>query len=64
MSRIHKLTCRILNHFTDIPKSLKAPIQQPCPRFNLLLASLTEILNQCPLDKLCSEPLELVQIKE
>ena len=25
---------------------------------------LTAVLNKCPLDKLCSEPLELVQVKE
>ena len=64
ISRVHKLIQRILNHFNDISKSLKAPIQQPFPRFNLLLAILTTVLNNFPIDKICSEPLEIVQIKE
>ena len=63
-ARLLKLTRTLLDHFTEIPQSQKAPLLQPMPRFDLLLAAISDILNQVPVEQLCREPLVIVPVKD
>ena len=64
MARLLKLTRILLDQFTEIPQSQKAPLFQPLPRFDLLLTAIVEVLNQVPIEQLCRAPLEIVSVKD
>ena len=45
MTRAFKLTRVLLEHFSEVPQSQKAPLIEPTPRFDLMLEFLKDMLN-------------------
>ena len=47
-ARLLKLTRILLDHFNEVPQSQKAPLCEPLPGYDVLLATLKPLLDRAP----------------
>ena len=63
-ARLLKLTWILLDHFSEVPQSQKAPLCEPLPGFDELLEILKPLLDRAPVQRICMGALELAQVEE